>query len=438
MNFSKSRKMQERAKKRIPGMTQLLSKRPDMFAPGVWPGYYNKAKGVEVWDLDGNRYIDMSIAGIGANILGYADDEVDAAVHEAINAGSSSSLNCTEEVELADLLCEIHPWAEKVRFARTGGESMAIAVRIARAFTGRDKIAFCGYHGWHDWYLAANLGTENALGEHCLPGLDPRGVPKGLMNTAFPFRYNHLEELQAIVAEHKDDLAAIVMEPIRSKLSESGFLEGVQALASETGAVFIMDEISAGFRMNSAGAHLLFDITPDIAVFSKALGNGFPIAAIIGKEDVMDAAQSSFISSTMWTERTGPAAALATINKHRSANVGDHLIAVGKQVQEGWTRLAKKKNLRIHVDGIYPCSHFAFEYDNALSMKALFVQLMLEKGFLASTLFYAMYAHQNHHVEEYLHAVDEAFADISEAKETGNIEKCLKGLPATSGFKRLV
>ena len=429
--------MQERAKKRIPGMTQLLSKRPDMFAPGVWPGYYSKAKGVEVWDLDGNRYIDMSIAGIGANILGYADDDVDAAVHEAINSGSSSSLNCTEEVELADLLCEIHPWAEKVRCARTGGEAMAIAVRIARACTGRDKIAFCGYHGWHDWYLAANLGTENALGEHCLQGLYPRGVPRGLVDTAFPFRYNHMEELQAIVARHKDDLAAIVMEPIRNKWPESGFLEDVRTLASETDAVFIMDEISSGFRMNSGGAHLLFDITPDIAVFSKALGNGFPIAAIIGKGNIMDAVQSSFISSTMWTERIGPAAALATVNKHRSVNVGDHLMTIGKLVQEGWRKLSSKNSLDINIGGIPPLSHFSFEYDNAMAMKTLFVQLMLEKGFLASTLFYAMYAHKKDHVEEYLHAVDEAFADISEANKAGNIEKCLKGPPASVGFKRL-
>ena len=437
MDISKSIKMQERAKKRIPGMTQLLSKRPDMFAPGVWPGYYSKAKGVEIWDLDGNRYIDMSIAGIGANILGYADGDVDTAVHEAINAGSSSSLNCPEEVELADLLCTIHPWAEKVRFARSGGESMAIAVRIARAFTGKDKVAFCGYHGWHDWYLSANLGTENALGKHLMPGLSPCGVPKGLKGTAFPFRYNRIEELQTIVAQHKNDLAAIVMEPIRSEWPESGFLENVRALASETGAIFIMDEISSGFRMNSAGAHILFGITPDIAVFSKALGNGFPIAAIIGKDEVMDAAQNTFISSTMWTERTGLAAALATLNKHRSVDAGKHLMQIGKQIQDGWRESASKNVLNIHISGIPPLSHFSFQYDNASAMKALFVQLMLEKGFLASTLFYAMYAHQDCHVKEYIEAVDETFSVISKANQVGDIEKRLIGLPASVGFKRL-
>ena len=437
MDIQKSIKLQERAKTRIPGMTQLLSKRPDMFAPGVWPGYYSKAKGVEIWDLDGNRYIDMSIAGIGANILGYADEDVDTAVHEAINAGASSSLNCPEEIELADLLCTIHPWAEKVRYARSGGESMAIAVRIARAFTGKDKVAFCGYHGWHDWYLSANLGTENALGEHLMPGLSPCGVPKGLTGTAFPFRYNRIEELQTIVAKHKNDLAAIIMEPIRSERPESGFLENVRNLASETGAVFIMDEISAGFRMNSGGSHLKFGVFPDIAVFSKALGNGYPIAAIIGKEEVMDAAQNTFISSTMWTERTGLAAALATINKHRSVDAGKHLMQIGTQIQDGWRGSASKNGLNIHIGGIAPLGHFSFQYDNALAMKALFVQLMLERGFLASTLFYAMYAHQDCHVKEYLRAVDETFSIISKANEVGNVEKLLKGLPSSTGFSRL-
>lgn len=437
MKIPKSLRMQEKAKKLIPGMSQLLSKRPDMFAPGVWPGYYSKAKGVEVWDLDGNRYIDMSIAGIGANVLGYADPDVDAAVCKAIAAGSSSSLNCPEEVELAELLCDIHPWAKKVRFARTGGESMAVAVRIARAYTRRDKIAFCGYHGWHDWYLAANLGTKNALGEHLMPGLDPCGVPKNLTGTAFPFQYNHIEELKVIVDKHKGDLAAIVMEPVRSEQPKPGFLKGVRALADKTGAVLIIDEISAGFRMNTGGAHLLLGIKPDIAVFSKAMGNGYPIAAVIGKGHIMEAAQSSFISSTMWTERVGPVAALATIKKHKRVNAGKHLIAIGRQVQKGWADSAKRNRLKIHVGGVFPLSHFSFEYDNALAMKALFIQLMLEKGFLASTLFYAMYAHQTHHVKKYLRAVDEVFAVLSKADKSGDVEKMLKGLPANAGFKRL-
>jgi glutamate-1-semialdehyde 2,1-aminomutase len=437
MNIKKSLAMQERARKRIPGMTQLLSKRPDMFAPGVWPGYYSRAKGVEVWDLDGNRYIDMSISGIGANILGYADPDVDEAVRDAIASGSSCSLNAAEEVELADLLCELHPWAEMVRFSRTGGESMSIAVRIARAHTGRDKIAFCGYHGWHDWYLAANLNTENALGEHLLPGLSPNGVPKGLAGTAFPFRYNQIEELEAIVKKHGEELAAIVMEPIRSDSPKPGFFDEVRNLADKVGAVLIIDEVSAGFRLTTGGAHLKLGIDPDIAVFSKALGNGYPIGAIIGKGDVMDSAQSTFISSTNWTERVGSAAALACIRKYRDENVAPHLSTVGAMVKKGWVDAASRHQLELHVGGLDPLGHFGFQYENALSMKAFFVQEMMKEGFLASNLFYAMFAHQEEHVVKYLEAVEKVFGLLEEAQQTGCIEEKLNGTPASGGFKRL-
>jgi len=227
------------------------------------------------------------------------------------------------------------------------------------------------------------------------------------------------------------------MEPIRNIQPKPGFLEGVRGIADEIGAVFVIDEVSAAFRMNSGGAHLLFGVEPDMAVFSKALGNGYPVAAIIGKSDIMQAAQSTFISSTNWSERIGPTAALATIKKHKAVDAGKHLMTIGKQVQEGWTRMAKKNNLKIDVGGIPPLSHFSFEYDNALSMKALFVQLMLEKGFLSSTLFYAMFAHQSHHVEQYLKSVDEIFATISYANKAGELEKRLTGKPASPGFKRL-
>ncbi|MDO8435347.1 MAG: aminotransferase class III-fold pyridoxal phosphate-dependent enzyme [bacterium] len=436
-NIPLSLAMQARARKRIPGMTQLLSKRPDLFAPGVWPGYYDRASGVEVWDLDGNRYIDMSIGGIGANVLGYADPDVDEAVRHAIAQGSSSSLNCPEEVELADLLCELHPWAEKVRYARGGGEAMAVAVRIARAHTGRDRVAFCGYHGWHDWYLAANIGTENALGEHLIAGLEPAGVPKALGGTALPFRYNHLEELAAIVAQNKNELAAIVMEPIRNEQPHPGFFEGVRAFADAIGAVFIIDEVSAGFRMNTGGAHLTFGITPDIAVFSKAMGNGYPTAAIIGKGGVMDAAERSFISSTMWTERIGPTAALATITKFQRLQVNQHLMRIGSLVQEGWRVHAARHGLVVKVGGIPPLSHFSFVSDQPRILKALFVQEMLDQGFLASTSFYSMYAHTMDHVAAYLKALDRTFGIIAEAVALGDAEKRLRGGASVAGFKRL-
>lgn len=437
LNIKKSFRMQEHAKKRIPGVSQLFSKRPDLFSYGVWPGYFSKAKGIDVWDLDGNRYLDMSIGGIGANVLGYGDPDVDAAVKSAIDKGSSSSLNCPEDVELADLLCELHPWAEKVRYARTGGESMAVAVRIARAYTGRDKVAFCGYHGWHDWYLAANLETKNALGEHLIPGLDPCGVPKVLKGTSFPFSYNQVHELEAIMEANAGEIAAIIMEPIRSEAPVAGFFNRIRNLANKNGAVLIIDEISAGFRMNTGGAHLILGIDPDIAVFSKALGNGYPIAAIIGKSDIMEAAQRSFISSTYWTERIGPTAAIATIKKFKLYDVGKHLMKIGQMVQDGWRDLFTKHEINAHIGGIPPLSYFVFEHEKSLVLKALFVQGMLERGFLATNSFYAMYAHNIRHVAEYLEAMDQVLFMIKEALDNKQIEGKLLGLPAISSFKRL-
>jgi glutamate-1-semialdehyde 2,1-aminomutase len=388
--------------------------------------------------MDGNKYIDMSIGGIGANILGYAVEEVDNAVIKAIKNGVSSSLNCPEDVQLADLLCELHPWAQKVKFARAGGEAMAMAIRIARAYTGKDIIAFCGYHGWHDWYISANLGTEDALGSHLIAGINPAGVPKGLKNTAFPFYYNKLEELKKIAFQHKKNLAAIVMEPIRGEKPTREFIDGVREIASETKAALIIDEISAGFRLNTGGAHLKLKIKPDIAVFSKALGNGYPISAVIGKADIMDTAQKTFISSTNWTERTGPSAALATIKIHQREDVAKHLIKIGELIQKGWEKIAKKNNIKIEIGGIPPLSHFSFIHKKAPVIKALFIQLMLQKGFLASTSFYAMFAHTEGNASQYLKAADESFNLIAKALLNKNIDKMLLGKPSSTGFKRLV
>lgn len=427
----------QHARRRIPGGTQLLSKRPEMFLPEQWPSYYAKAQGVTVWDLDGNAYIDMSYNGIGACILGHADPDVNAAVHAAVDAGSMSTLNCPEEVELADLLCTLHPWAEMVRYTRSGGEAMAVAVRIARAYTGRDRIAFCGYHGWHDWYLAANLAAESALDGHLLPGLDPAGVPRGLQGTALPFRYNHIEELHAVVARCRRELAAIVMEPVRGHDPEPGFLEQVREMATEIGAVLIFDEITAGFRLTTGGAHLLYRVVPDIAVFAKAMSNGYPMAAIIGRGEVMQAAQSTFISSTAWTERIGPAAALATIRKHQRCDVPTHLVRVGQCVQEGWQKAATDAGLRIDVGGIAPLSHFAFLDEPAQAMHTLFTQMMLERGFLASKGFYATYAHQDTHLECYLAAVEETFALLAQARQQDRVYQMLQGPVAHTGFHRL-
>lgn len=437
VTMSKTQALYIRGRNRIPGGTQLLSKRPEQFAPGQWPGYYSKAKGVETWDLDGNRYIDMSMSGIGACVLGFGDSDVDDAVVQAIRNGSACTLNSAEEVELADLLCELHPWAEMVRYGRSGGEAMAIAVRIARASTRRDKVAFCGYHGWHDWYLAANLGQGDRLDGHLLPGLEPLGVPRALAGTALPFRYNHLEELKEIVDANKGQLAAIVMEPIRDNAPEPGFLEGVREIATHAGAVMIVDEITAAFRLNSGGAHLKFGIRPDMAVFAKAMSNGYPMAAIIGKSAIMQAAQATFISSTHWTERIGPTAALATIRKHLQNDVSKHLIVIGERVQKGWSEAAARAGLRVHIGGIPPLSHIGFEYDNPQELATLFVQLMLERGYLASKSFYSSFAHSKEHVDGYVDTCAQVFPILREAADARDVRNRLKGPVAHSGFRRL-
>ena len=434
---NKGQLLYKKAKLRIPGGTQLLSKRPELFLPEQWPSYYSRAKGVEVWDLDGKKYIDMSYMGLGACILGYADPEVDVAVRSAIDSGSMCTLNCPEEVELADLLCEIHKWAEMVRYARTGGEAMAIAVRIARASTRKDKIIFCGYHGWHDWYLSANLAEKNALDGHLLPGLEPAGVPRCLRTTAFPFYYNKIEELKSIVSQHRDEIATIVISPVRNYEPKPGFLEEVREIATSIKAVLIFDEISSGWRLNTGGAHLLYGVTPDIAVFAKAISNGYPMAAIIGIGDVMQAAQNSFISSTYWTEKIGPAAALATIRKHQRCNVSRHLIEIGNIIRSGWRANAKRYGLKINITGIPPMSSFSFEYENGQAVRTLFTQEMLQKDFLATNAFYAAYAHEAGHTESYLEAVDETFSFISDAINKDEVEKRLRGPIAHSGFHRL-
>ena len=435
--MSKNQYIQSKARKRIPGGNQLLSKRPEMFAPRVWPGYYSKASGVEIWDLDNNKYIDMSISGIGANILGYCDEDIDKAVISAIKNGNSTSLNCAEEVELAELMIELHPWGQMARYTRSGGESMTLAVRIARANTGRDKVAFCGYHGWHDWYLAANLKEGNELEEHLLPGLEPLGVPKGLIGTALPFKYNDLESINEIMATNKGEIAAIIMEPVRNIQPNPGFLESIRTLADEYGAILIFDEITSGFRVNNGGAHMMYGVNPDIAVFAKGISNGYPMGIVFGREPIMQSAQSSFISSTYWTERIGPVAAIATIRKFCANNVYKKLNLIGKMVQEGWINAGLKNNLDINVSGIYPLSYFSFNHNDGKTMMTIFVQLMLERGFLASGRFYANYAHQRKHVELYLDSLNEVFDIIKIANQNKTLKDLLKGPVAHSGFKRL-
>ncbi|MCM8828513.1 MAG: aminotransferase class III-fold pyridoxal phosphate-dependent enzyme, partial [Candidatus Omnitrophica bacterium] len=393
------------------------------------------AKGIEVQDLDGNKYLDFTIMGVGSCILGYADPDVNKTVKSVIDTGNMCTLNSPEEVKLAKLLLEIDEWAGKVRYARTGGEAMAVAIRIARAFSGRDKIAFCGYHGWHDWYLSANLSDDRNLDGHLLPGLEPLGVPRGLAKTAFPFTYNNISELEKITESH--DIGVIVMEPLRSNYPENGFLEKVRAIADRCKAVLVFDEITSGFRMIIGGAYKLFNVEPDIVVYAKAISNGYPMAAIVGRSEIMEKAEESFISSTYWTERIGPAAAIATIKKMKQKNVPEYLMKMGKKIMDGWKKISEQTGLKIKISGIPPLPKFSFDYENSRELTTLFTQEMLKRGFLAKDSVYISYSHKEKQINEYLSVAREVFDIMKEAIEKGKIKEMLKGPVAQQGFKRL-
>jgi len=373
--------------------------------------------------------------GIGSCILGYNNETIDTAARRAIDGGVMSTLNPPEEVDLAEELVGMHDWADMVRFGRPGGETVAMAVRLARAYTGNETVAFCGYHGWHDWYLAANLASDENLEGHLLPGLDPAGVPQSLEGTSEPFEYNDIEKLERLVEQ--EDLAAVVMEPIRYAEPEDGFLERVQELTTAHDVPLVVDEITSGFRVRPGGYHEVVDLEPDLAVYGKALGNGYPISALVGAERVMDTAQESFISSTFWTERIGPSVALATIETFREENVGDHLVAVGTQITDGWERLAEKHGLPLKTKGLKPLTTFVVQCDEADAATTLFTQEMLDRGYLASSAVYASYAHTDSMVESYLDDVDEVFGTLADAIEAGTVRERLDGPVKHSKFERL-
>ena len=435
-SLNKGQNLYKKAKKIIPGGTHLLSKRPELFLPNLWPSYYSKAKDCNIWDLDGVKYTDMSHMGVGTNSLGYSNPKIDDEVHSAIKKGNMSTLNCPEEVALAEKLIELHDWADMVRFARTGGEANSISIRIARAATGRDKIAICGYHGWHDWYLSANHNGGDDLSSHLIPGLNPKGVPKNLKNSVFPFKYNNYEELLDIV--EKNDIGVIKMEVIRNFEPKEGFLKRVRDLATKKNIVLIFDECSSGFRETFGGIFQKYNVEPDMVMFGKTIGNGYALTAVVGRKSVMEAAQSTFISSTFWTERIGPTAALATLKVMEREQSWNKITDTGKKMQKGWLALAKKNDLDITVSGIPAMTSYSFNSRNALEYKTLITQEMLKKGFLASTIFYACTEHTDEHLSNYFNELDEIYKTIGKCEsEILDINSLLEGPVCHSGFKRL-
>ena len=429
-------KLLKKAKKIIPGGNQLLSKRSEMFLPNHWPTYYVKAKGCEIWDLNNKKYYDFAGMGVTSCVLGYADKDINKALKKGLERGSMTTLNSFEEVNLAKKLLSIHKWAEMVKFSKSGGEACLVAIRIARAYTKKEKIAFCGYHGWHDWYLAANLQKSSNLNKQLLPGLKTNGVSKSFKGTVIPFHYNNIDSLKKIFLKNKNKVGIIIMEPMRESKPKNRFLYQVKKIAKKNNCILIFDEITSGFKNNYGGLHLNFNVNPDIAIFGKSLGNGYPISAIIGKKKIMNKSQDTFISSTMWTERLGFIAAIETLKKMKKLNVQKKLVTYGKLIKKNWIYLAKKNDLDISTYGLDAIPSFSFNYKNNKVISTYFIQEMLKRGFLASTTIAITNSYNRKIIKNYLNNVNKVFAKISKVIKSKKFFK-LNGPIKHSTFKRL-
>ena len=435
LDLGTGQKLYKRAKQIIPGGTMLLSKRPEMFLPDHWPSYFSKAKGCKVWDLDGQEYIDMSIMGIGTNTLGYGQNDVDEAVRKVIDLGNMSTLNCPEEVYLAEKLIGLHSWADMARFARSGGEANAIAIRIARAACGKDKVAFCGYHGWHDWYLSSNLSNESQLDSHLLPGLHPLGVPKELKGTTFPFDYNDLESLEKLIRKH--DIGIIKMEVSRSVRPDENYLKSVRKLANQNNIVLIFDECTSGFRETFGGLHKKYAVEPDLMMLGKTLGNGYAITAVLGKCEIMKAAENTFISSTFWTERIGPTAALKTLEVMERLKSWEKISKIGLKISKRLVNIAKKYEIKLDLSGLPALISFSIQSKDWNKYKTYITQEMLKKGFISANSVYVCTEHTENVVNAYFDALDPVFSTIADCENGQNVDDLLEGPVCHLGFKRL-
>jgi glutamate-1-semialdehyde 2,1-aminomutase len=436
----RSNELYARALEVIPGGTQLFSRRADRFIPGLTPMYVDHASGVNVWDLDGNEYLDFGM-GCGPVILGHCYPAVNEAVIRQAQKGNCHTVNDPLEVALAELLIEVVPCAEMVRFFKTGGETNAAAIRMARGYTGRDTVAFCGYHGWHDWYLAANLADPSTLNSHLLPGLDTRGVPRALAGTAVPFEYNNLDSLRAVLEASPGQVACVIMEACRSKQPAPGFLEGVRDLAHEHGALLIFDEIVTGFRLALGGAQEYFGVIPDLATFAKALSNGYPLGAVCGRREVMAGVATMFISSTYFSDSLGLAAGLATVTELRDQPVLPHIWGIGRQLKEGVDALAARHGVPLHCDGYPPVLHLGFDHPDEhtrIVMSTIYLQELVKGGILSLMGMYLSYSHTEEHVARYLAAADTGLGRVAAGLARGDLESSVEAGLWGSHFRRLV
>jgi len=438
-SIDRSIALTKRAEAVIPGVAQVISRRPRRAASGVSPAFAERAKGCRIWDVDGNEYIDWTSA-VGPIILGYADDVVDGAVKEQISKGSIYSILHESEVELAEELVRIIPSAEMVRFAKGGGEACTVAVRIARGVTRRDKVLFSGYHGWHDWYLAANL-SPNSLDNHLFPGIEPIGVPRALEGTAIPFEYDNLNMLEDLLKANDGEVACIIMEPMRSEIPSEGYLQGVRELATKHGVALIFDEVSSGFRIALGGVQEYSGVTPDMSVFAKAISNGYPMGAVVGSREFMAPAEQMFISSAYWDDAVGVAAALATLKELQRRNAVEYISRIGEQFKERINRAAADAGLDAEAYGIAAHPGIRFNLEDSAKQKlvqTLFVQENAKQGIILSAGPFFNCSHDDEALELTENAVRESFSVIRQGLESDGLEDLLESPIQQDLFRRMV
>ena len=435
--YEQSIQLYEKAQQLFPYGTQLFSRRPELGAYGQAPIYFERMKDAHIWDVDGNEFIDTAM-GIGPIILGHCYKRVDDAVKEQIDKGVLGSINNRLEIELAETIVEMVPCAEMVKFCKSGGEADAIAVRIARAYTGKEKVLFCGYHGWHDWYLSANLKSDSSLDQHLLPGINPKGVPISLAGTCLPFEYNNLNQLENLLKENSGEIACIIMEATRFKQPVEGFLEGVRALANKHKCILIFDEVITGFRMAKGGAQEYYGVTPDMATFAKAIANGYSLAAVVGSRAIMEAQDDNFISSTYWSDSTVLAAGLATLNEMKEKPVLETINKIGRDLIAHVEQMAQKHKLDVEVLGHGFDFTFTFNYGtDSAKIMTLFIQEMIARGIYTNGVMYPCYTHTSEDIQKIKTAFDEVFELIKEGVDENKLEDLLKCPVRQTGFKRL-
>jgi glutamate-1-semialdehyde 2,1-aminomutase len=435
LSLDKNYYLWEDAKNYILNGGMLLSKRQEQLLPGKWPVFFKKAKKCFIWDINNKKYLDYSLMGVGTNILGYANDQVNKKLKKTIIESNISTLNSKEDLLLSQKLISLHPWSSQCFFARSGGEANAIAVRISRAYTRKDEVAICGYHGWHDWYLSTNLDNKKNLDKIFLPGISTLGVPNKISGLTHPFKYNDINGIKDLIKKNKN-IGTIFMEVERNEKPKNNFLKKIRDIANKNNIVLIFDECTSGFRETFGGLHKKYNINPDIVVFGKSLGNGIPITAVLGKKNIMEKAKESFVSSTFWTDRLGPTAGVATLEAMEKIKSWEIITNLGKRIKKEWFKIAKKYKIKIKITGLDAMPLFKFVSKKDIYYRNYITQEMLKKNILCTNYVYCSINHTKY-LKRYLNELDKIFKKISKYENGLSILNDLENPISKNNFSRL-